>query len=112
MLKEYSALGLSSLYCTTFFSAWPCTISFLSSSTIIFSAKKYHNTLAHPPHLPDLSLSDYFLFPKIKLKGRHFDKITDIQSVVTDQLKLTKHHERKLFDGYEKLKNASQIIFN
>jgi len=37
----------------------------------------------------DLSSSDYFLFPKIKLKlkGWHFDEIIDIQSAVTDQLK-------------------------
>jgi len=68
--------------------------------------------LDHVPYSPDLSLSDYFLFPKIKLKGRHFDKIIDIQSAVTDQLKLTKHHERKFFDGYEKLKNAGRTIFN
>ena len=37
------------------------------------SVRQYltHNnvtTLYHPPHSPDLSLPDYFLFPKLKMK--------------------------------------------
>jgi histone-lysine N-methyltransferase SETMAR len=38
-------------------------------------------TLYHPPYSPDLSLSDYFLFPKlkIKLKGLHFADVAEIQ---------------------------------
>jgi hypothetical protein len=41
-----------------------------------------------PPYSPDLSPSDYFLFPKVKLqlKGARFDTIEGIQKAVTDQL--------------------------
>jgi hypothetical protein len=42
-----------------------------------------------PPHAPDLSLQDYFLFPKLtkKLKGLHFADVAEIQQAVTDELK-------------------------
>jgi len=35
----------------------------------------------HPPHSPDLAPSDFFLFPKmkLKLKGRRLDTIEEIQ---------------------------------
>jgi hypothetical protein len=46
-------------------------------------------TLYHPPHSPDLSPSDYFLFLKLKLKlkGLHFADVAEIQEVVIDELK-------------------------
>jgi hypothetical protein len=36
----------------------------------------------HPPYSPDLALCDFFLFPKmkLKLKGRRFDNIEEIQT--------------------------------
>jgi hypothetical protein len=36
----------------------------------------------HPPYSPDLASSDFFLFPKLKmkLKGRRFQKIEEIQA--------------------------------
>jgi len=42
-----------------------------------------------PPYSPDLSLPDYFLFPKLKrkLKGLHFLGVAEIQEAVTDELK-------------------------
>jgi hypothetical protein len=38
--------------------------------------------IPHPPHSPDLAPCDFFLFPKIKLKlkGRRFDAIEEIQA--------------------------------
>jgi transposase len=35
----------------------------------------------HPPYLPDLSPSDFALFPKLqtKLTGQHFETVSDIQ---------------------------------
>jgi hypothetical protein len=49
-------------------------------------------TLYHPPHpaySPDLSLPDYFLFPKlkVKLRGLHFADVAEIQEAVTVELK-------------------------
>jgi hypothetical protein len=42
-----------------------------------------HNiiTLPHPPYSPNLDPCDFFLFPKMKLqlKGRHFDRLEEIQ---------------------------------
>jgi hypothetical protein len=38
---------------------------------------------------PDLSLPDYFLFPKLKmkLKGLHFVDVAEIQEAIADELK-------------------------
>jgi len=38
-------------------------------------------TLLHPPYSPDLAPCDFFLFPemKLQLKGRHFDRVEEIQ---------------------------------
>jgi hypothetical protein len=46
-------------------------------------------TLNHPPYSPALSLPDYFLFPKLKmkLKGLQFADVAEIQEAVTDELK-------------------------
>jgi hypothetical protein len=54
----------------------------------IFDPKKCYNPLS-PPYSPDLSLPDYFLFPKlkIKLKGLHFEDDAEIQEAITDELK-------------------------
>jgi hypothetical protein len=37
--------------------------------------------IPHPPYYPDLAPCDFFVFPKIKLKlkGRQFDTIEEIQ---------------------------------
>jgi hypothetical protein len=37
--------------------------------------------IPHPPHSPDLAPCDFFLYPnmKLKLKGRRFDTIEEIQ---------------------------------
>jgi hypothetical protein len=41
------------------------------------------------PYSPYLSLPDYFLFPKLKmkLKGLHFVDVAEIQEAITDELK-------------------------
>ena len=51
-----------------------------------FLAKKRISVVPQSPHSPDLSLCDFFLFPKLKfhLKGRHFGTVDNIQKVVTD----------------------------
>jgi hypothetical protein len=38
--------------------------------------------IPHPPYPPDLAPCDFFLFPKmkLKLKGRRFDTIDEIQA--------------------------------
>jgi hypothetical protein len=37
--------------------------------------------IPHPPYCPDLATCDFFLFPKmkLKLKGRRFDNIEEIE---------------------------------
>jgi histone-lysine N-methyltransferase SETMAR len=57
--------------------------------------------LYHPPYSPDLSLPDYFLFPKLKmkLKGRHFADVADIKEAVTDELQKI---QRGIFDSFSK----------
>lgn len=47
-----------------------------------FLAKNKIPVIPHPPYSPDLAPCDFFLFPKmkLKLKGRRFDTITEIQA--------------------------------
>jgi transposase len=47
-----------------------------------FLATKKMTVLEQPTYSPDLSPSDFYLFPKMKeiLKGRHFDGIDDIRT--------------------------------
>jgi hypothetical protein len=69
---------------------------------------KYDNnvtTFYHPPHSPDLSPPDYFLFLKLKmkLKGLQFPHVAEIQEAVTDELKKVQEEEfsadlQKLYD--------------
>ena len=49
------------------------TREFLAHNNII--------TLPHPPYSPDFAPCDFFFFPKMKLqlKGRHFDRVEEIQ---------------------------------
>ena len=46
-----------------------------------FLVKNKIVVIPHPPHSPDLTPCDFFLFPKmkLKLKGRRFDTIMEIQ---------------------------------
>ena len=59
-------------------------------SVIEFMSKKGIPVVPQPPHSPDLSPCDFFLFPKLKfhLKGRHFGTVENIEKAVTDQLKV------------------------
>jgi len=47
-----------------------------------FLAKNKIAVIPHPPYSPDLAPCDFFLFPKmkLKLKGRRFDTIEEIQT--------------------------------
>jgi hypothetical protein len=54
---------------------------------------------------PDLSPTDYFLFPKLKMKlrGLHFENVAEFQEAVTDELKKVQKDEfsaafQKLYD--------------
>lgn len=52
-------------------------------------ADRWASAVAHPPYSPDLSLPDYFAFPKLKLelKDDYLNSINDIQTTVTAKLK-------------------------
>jgi histone-lysine N-methyltransferase SETMAR len=52
-------------------------------------AEKSIPLVLQPHYSPDLSPSDFFLFPRLKnhLKGRHFGTLDNIQQSVTDELK-------------------------
>jgi histone-lysine N-methyltransferase SETMAR len=60
----------------------------------IFDPKKV-TTLYHLPYSPDLSPTDYFLFPKLKmmLKGLHFADVAEFRKSVTDELKKAQKEE-------------------
>jgi hypothetical protein len=60
----------------------------------IFDPKNV-TTLYHLLYSPDLSPSDYFLFPKLKmkLKGFHFADVAEIQEAIIDELKKVQKEE-------------------
>ncbi|KOC70831.1 hypothetical protein WH47_02097, partial [Habropoda laboriosa] len=59
-----------------------------SVTVTTFSAKKGVSLLNHPPYSPDFAPADFFLFPrlKLKLKGKRFQSVLDIQQSVARQL--------------------------
>ena len=81
------------------------------SGTIVkkFLAQWKVTVLDHPPYLPDLAPSDYFLFPKVKshLKGRLFDSILDIQKAVTSTLNTIAKDD--FYKGIQKLHDHANL---
>ncbi|GFU61862.1 putative transposase [Trichonephila clavipes] len=73
-----------------------------------FLAGKNTPVVPQPLFSPDLSPSDFFLFPKLKnhLKGHHFGTLENIQTAVTDQLKAISISE--FHPGYEEWKKRLQ----
>jgi len=61
-----------------------------------------------PPYSLDLSLPDYFLFPKLKmkLKGLHFADVAEIQEAITDELK--KVQKEEFLAAFQKLYNCTK----
>jgi histone-lysine N-methyltransferase SETMAR len=54
-----------------------------------FFAKNNKTTAEHPPNSPDLTPTDFYLFPRLKssFTGRRFPDSTDIIKNVTEELK-------------------------
>jgi hypothetical protein len=69
--------------------------TYKAASVCQFFTPKNVTTLYQIPYSPDLSLSDYFLFPKLKmkLKGLHFADAVEIQEAVADELKKVQKEE-------------------
>ena len=82
---------------------WSRRISPKNKSKEEFLATKQITVLEHHAYSPDLALSDFFLFPKIKeiLKGRHFVDIDDIRSNRTVALKAVPQNQfQNCFEGW------------
>jgi hypothetical protein len=85
----------------------------------VFNPKECYNTLSAPPlYSPDLSMPDYYLFPKLKmkLKGLHFADVAEIQEAVTDELKKVQKEAfsaafQKLYDCAKACIYASRAYF-
>ncbi|PNF30519.1 hypothetical protein B7P43_G09953 [Cryptotermes secundus] len=66
---------------------------------------KVVTVVPHPRYLPDLAPCDFFLFPKmkIKLKGRRFDTVEEIQAETQTVLNtLTKKDFQDAFEKWQK----------
>jgi hypothetical protein len=71
-----------------------------------------------PPYYSDLSLPDYFLFPKLKmkLKDLHFADVVKIQEAITDELNKVQKEEfsaafQATYDRAKACKYASGTYF-
>ena len=78
------------------------------ASVCPFLTQKNVTTLYQPLYSPDLSLPDYFLFPKLKmkLKGLHFADVAGIQEAVTN--KLQKVQKEEFSAAFQKLYNHAK----
>jgi len=76
--------------------------SHTSVLTHYFLAKNKIAVIPHPPYSPDLAPCDFFLFPKLKLKlkGRRFDTIEEIQA--ESQRVLDTLTEKDFQEAYQK----------
>jgi hypothetical protein len=90
-----------------FFSLHDNAPALKAGSVCQFLAPKKITTFYHPPYSPDLSLPDYFLFPKLKmkLKGLHFADVSEIQDAVTDELE--KVQKEEFLAAFQKLYNRA-----
>ena len=90
LLPEKHSLGSSScvLLSRFFLVARKCARPQSCKCLSIFKPKKCYNPLS-PPYSPDLSHSDYFLFPKLKMKLKwlHFADVAEIQEAISNELK-------------------------
>jgi transposase len=69
-----------------------------------FLASTKTTVIPQPPYSPDLAPCDYFLFPKmkLKLKGRRFDSIEEIQTESQDVMKtLTQNDFQQCFRSWK-----------
>ncbi|PNF22065.1 hypothetical protein B7P43_G09729 [Cryptotermes secundus] len=70
-----------------------------------FLAKNKMAVVPHPPYSPDLAPCDFFPFPKmkIKMKGRRFDTVQEIQAETQTALNaLTKKDLQDAFKKWQK----------
>ena len=88
------------------------------ASVCQFLTPKNVTALYHLPYSTDLSPSDYFLLPKlkIKLKGLHFPNVAEIQEARTDELRKVKKKEfsvafQKLYDHAKACAYANGAYF-
>jgi hypothetical protein len=79
-----------------------------AGSVCQFLTQKIVTTPFYPQYSPDLSLPDYFLFPKFKLKLErlHFVDVAEIQEAVTDELK--KVQKEAFLAAFQKLYDCSK----
>ena len=76
-----------------------------------FLAKNNMTVIPHPPYSPDLAPCDFFLFPKLKLrmKGRRFDTIEEIQE--ESQRVLTQLQKGTSRDSSKHGRKAATAVF-
>jgi histone-lysine N-methyltransferase SETMAR len=105
LLKCIQRIRPAAFCCRDFFLLHDNASAHKPSSVCQFLNHKNVTTLYHPPYSPDLSLPDYFLFPKLKmkLKGLHFADVAEIQEALTDELKKVQKEElsaafQKMYD--------------
>jgi hypothetical protein len=67
-----------------------------------FLATKQITVLEHPAYSPDLALSDFLLFPKIKeiLKGRNFDDVNDSSNTTVTLKAIPQKQSQNCFKGW------------
>jgi histone-lysine N-methyltransferase SETMAR len=89
LLKHIQRVRPAGFCCRDFLFGHDNAPAHKAASVCQFLTQNNVTTLYHPPHSPDSSPPDYFLFTKLKmkLKALHFADVAEIQEAVTDELK-------------------------
>jgi histone-lysine N-methyltransferase SETMAR len=75
----------------------------------------HYELLKHPPYSPDLSPSDYYLFPKLKLflAGQRFssnqEAIAAVEGYLADLMK--NHYRDGIMANYRHEKSCISVVF-
>ena len=82
-----------------------------AASVCQFLTQKMLQRFITTPYSPDLYPSDYFLFPKLKMKLKrlHFADVAEIQETVTDEL--NKFQKEGFSEDFQKLYERAKPVY-
>jgi hypothetical protein len=78
-----------------------------------YLAKRQTSVVPHPPYFPDLTPTDFFLFPQVKpaLKGRRFQTVGEIKENAIRELRaITESAFQEAFQQWKEVGNGVSLV--
>ena len=70
-----------------FHDGWPRSAPAHTAECSAAFDRKWQDSMPHPPYSPNLASRDFFCFPRIKIKGKHFANVEDLKQKIGEALK-------------------------